>query len=483
MVVDWPCRCRCRCVAEADAEADAVVEFADTDCRAYAATMLPGRALELAVETAEFLNGQRRDTLWARTPEPEAPTDHTLYHGTAGILLFLLELSAATGDLAYERQAVSAGNSLIDVVAKKSWASVSFATGWPGYAFALNELYKRTDDQRFADAANLCIDRLLNQAQPIGAGIGWVEPMPFSDITGFTGDREIFDVSVGAAGAALALLSLSQHSTTSKLLDSAVAIGERLLEVGEHTESGSRWGLMSDMPYPFTAPNFAHGGAGVGYLFARLNQETGEKRFLDASLEAARYVVSRLHLVGDGSLVCHTEEQQPPEFYLGQCHGPAGTARLFLLLANRTGDIKHLEPVSGMLRAIRSLGAPEQRSWGWWNNHGRCCGDAGLGDAALVFADARAGSMGDTELLGTEMQHNLIDLADRCAEVIESQSSAHNGGRSWTQAEHRSRPRFVQAQTGFMQGAAGIGSFLVHFATHGAANACGSRIVLPDDIV
>lgn len=39
------------------------------------------------------------------------------------------------------------------------------------------------------------------------------------------------------------------------------------------------------------------------------------------------------------------------------------------------------------------------------------------------------------------------------------------GGRSWSQAEHRARPDFVETQTGFMQGAAGIGSFLLHLAT------------------
>jgi hypothetical protein len=32
----------------------------------------------------------------------------------------------------------------------------------------------------------------------------------------------------------------------------------------------------------------------------------------------------------------------------------------------------------------------------------------------------------------------------------------------WTHAEHRVKPEFVQAQTGFMQGAAGIGTWLQH---------------------
>jgi lantibiotic modifying enzyme len=402
-----------------------------------------GRALELAVETVRFVERQQRGDVWARTPEPDAPIDHSLYHGTAGIIVFLLELAYATGDIRYERQAIRAGRALAAAVGGKSWASVAFATGWPGYAFVFSELAKRTDDSEFAAMSGFCIDRLISQSSGIGQGIGWIEPMPFSDITGFEGDREIYDLSVGAAGAGLALIALDQ-------VEQATQVGERLLEVSEQTIDGRRWGLMSDMPFSFTAPNFAHGGAGVGYFFARLFECTGDQRFLDAGIDAARYVSNRLSAVGDGALVCHTEEQQPSEFYFGQCHGPAGTARLFSLLARLTNDPLYLEPVVGMHRGLRSLGAPQTRSWGWWNNHGRCCGDAGLGDAALLLAASNP-------VLDT-----FAELAHDCAEV---------------QAEHRARPRFVQAQTGFMQGAAGIGSFLVHLSVPTA------RVVFPDDVL
>jgi lantibiotic modifying enzyme len=417
-----------------------------------------GRAIELAIETACFIEQQRQGEVWARTPDPDSSIDHTLYHGTAGIVLFHLELAAATGDPVYEQRAIAAGRELARVVTAKSWASVAFATGWPGYAFAFSELAKHADDPAFASMAQICVDRLISQSSVLGGGIGWVEPMPFSDITGFSGDREIYDLSVGAAGAGLALIALSH-------IEHAVRVGERLLEVGQITPEGQRWGLMADMPFPFTAPNFAHGGAGVGYFFARLFQCTGDARYADAAQSAARYVTSRLSTVGDGALVCHTEEQQPPEFYLGQCHGPAGTARLYSLLARLDGDQAHLKPVELMHRGMRWIGAPHARSWGWWNNHGRCCGDAGLGDASLLLSNAHA-SLG-----------NYAELAHDCADVIEAESVVEHGARWWVQAEHRARPRFAQAQTGFMQGAAGIGSFLVHL---GAPSA---RISFPDDVL
>lgn len=438
--------------------------------------MQASRALELAVDAAAFIESNRRGVFWARTPEPDSAVDHTLYHGTAGIIVFLLELSDATGDPSYAERAVEAGRALVDVVDSKSWASVAFATGWTGYAFALNELALRTDDPAFAAASERCVRRLIAQATPIGRGIGWIEPMPFADITGFSGDREIYDLSVGAAGSGVAMLSLAaalSGTRRTEYVERAGAIGERLLEVGEPTPDGTRWGLMSDIPFPFTAPNFAHGGAGVGYFFARLFEATGDRRFLDAASDAARYVVSRMHPVGDGALVCHTEELQPSEFYLGQCHGPAGTGRLFTLLARLTFDSALLAPLDTMMRGLDSIGAPSTRSWGWWNNYGRCCGDAGLGDAALLFAGSPCS---DGQRAG------YLSLAQACATVVDEQSVPANSARSWTQAEHRARPRFVQAQTGYMQGAAGIGSFLVHLATHDRAGG-PARVALPDDVV
>lgn len=438
--------------------------------------MEANRALELAVDAAAFIESNRRGVFWGRTPEPEPVVDHTLYHGTAGIIVFLLELSDATGKPAYADRALEAGRALLDVVDAKSWASVAFATGWTGYAFALNELAQRTDDPAFAAASRRCIARLLAQSTPLGRGIGWIEPMPFSDITGFSGDREIYDLSVGAAGSGVAMLSLATTPPGSGrpgYVERAASIGERLLEVGEATPDGKRWGLMSDIPFPFTAPNFAHGGAGVGYFFARLFEATGDRRFLDAASEAARYVVSRMHPVGEGALVCHTEELQPPEFYLGQCHGPAGTGRLFTMLARLTGDASLLSPLDTMMRGLDGIGAPSTRSWGWWNNYGRCCGDSGLGDAALLFASTPS----------TDVQRaGYLSLAHACASVVEDHSESTNGVRSWTQAEHRARPRFVQAQTGYMQGAAGIGSFLVHLATQDRIGG-PVRIALPDDVV
>jgi hypothetical protein len=112
-----------------------------------------------------------------------------------------------------------------------------------------------------------------------------------------------------------------------------------------------------------------------------------------------------------------------------------------------------------------SLGAPEARSKGLWNNHGQCCGDAGVGDFALLMA-ARTGDPA------------YVDLARRCAAVILHRADKTAAGRRWVQAEHRDRPEFLEAQTGYMQSAAGIASFLIHLAT--ATDGVPVKITMPD---
>lgn len=425
-----------------------------------------GDYMQAALEAVNFIGAQRLEgrTKWRRADDAPS-SDYGLYHGSSGIILLLLELHAATGSSQALDQAIAAGEEVAAHLARVDDLSVSASNGWPGYAFAMSELARVSGREDFRTLAGTCLQRLRDQAKPLGAGIGWIEPAPFSEITGFTGEREIYDQSVGAAGAGLVMLYGHRNDLHPDALDWAIAVGERLLEVAETDPDGLRWRLMSDMPFAFTAPNFAHGGAGVGYFMAELYTATGDERFLTAAKEGARYVLSRASSVGDGRLVCHTEEARTPIFYLGACHGPAGTGRLFLELYKITGEAQWLEEAKALTRGLLSMGAPEARSKGLWNNHGQCCGDAGVGEYALLMA-RRTGD------------EAYLDLARRCAKVIVAGSTLDGDRRRWVQAEHRDRPEFVQAQTGYMQGAAGIASFLIHLDTALAGQPV--KIALPD---
>ena len=430
-------------------------------------------AMQHALEVEAFIASCRIDgdagVRWRRTPESGPTPPHTLYHGSAGVALFYLELHRATGeashlDTAHLDTAVSAGDELLAYVSGLDAATVGFYSGWPGYVFVLNELAKASTQPRFREGAQLALQKLMDQSSPLGGGIGWIEPMPFSDITGMTGDREVLDLSIGAAGVGLILLYAHRQGLDDRALGWARQTADRLLEMSIDTPDGPNWLMMADMPFPFTAPNFAHGAAGVGYFLADLYRLTEDPSYLESALAAAEYIKAKTEPFGDGFLVCHTDEN-PGLFYLGICHGPAGTGRFMYLLHEITEDDAWLEWMHANMAGLLATGAPEARTDGLWANYGQCCGDAGIGDYALSLY----------RLTGRE---EYLELARRIEVKLVETSAMVDGRRSWSQAEHRSRPDFVEVQTGYMQGAAGIGSFLLNLAT--IDDLVGAKLALPD---
>jgi len=430
------------------------------------------QALDSAISTAAWINQYQRNTehglCWSRCSEKPQSLRRDLYHGSAGIALFMSELYLATGDSSYRDAALGACADIVAYVRGRDQLSCAIMTGWPGYAFALCEVAKHCDAAHLREAAAYCLDRLIQQASDIGSGIGFIEPMPFSEISGFSGDREIYDTSVGAAGAALVLLYAHEEQLHPRALEWATAISERLLDVVEKVKGGYTWGLMSDCPFPFEAPNFAHGGAGVGFLLARLYQSQPDQRYLEAAIEAANYLQSIATPTGSGQLVRHTMTREGEGlFYLGQCHGPPGTSRLFRLLTEITGETSWDRWGSGLTDALIDIEAPQVRGRGLWNNVSQCCCDAGIGDHALTLYR-----------IGGEDRHLQLALRTATEIVAHSAIDGATGHMCWPQAEHRSRPDFVEQQTGYMQGAAGVGSFLLHLATVQADTPI--KIVFPD---
>ena len=423
-----------------------------------------------AISTEQFLGSHKINTndgiSWRRVADGQGT--HTLYHGSAGIILFYMELYLSTKEQSYLDTLRAAGDDLLAYVIRKAQAkafiTIGFYSGWPGYVYVLNELYKLTADEKYKSGALMALDRITAQSSALGGGIGWIEPIPFSDITGITGEREVIDLSVGAAGAGIIYLYAFREGL---LADTTLAekTADRLLEVGEDTPDGIRWLMMADMPFPFTAPNFAHGGAGVGYFLADLYREAKGQAYLDAALSAAEYIKTRTVTSGAGILVCHTEEQQPPStFYLGVCHGPAGTGRFMYLLNQITGDTRYIDWLGANFKGMLSTGAPEQRSKGLWQNYGQCCGDAGIGDYALF-------------LFSVTGDEKYLNYAEQTAKHIVNQGN-NTAGLSWQTAEHRDRRDFLETQTGYMQGAAGIASFLLHIDS--VLNQMPVKMILPE---
>ncbi|HEX2464067.1 MAG TPA: lanthionine synthetase LanC family protein [Thermoanaerobaculia bacterium] len=424
-------------------------------------------ALELALSAERWIDTLARPTpngrAWLVTSDDREARDLSLYRGAAGVVLFYLELAAATGDRAHLDAALAGADGILDLRSEND-QGVGLYRGASGLAFVLEEAFRAGGLDRHRRAAEACIETVLERAERRGAGIGWIEPIPFADAFGLDGTTETFDVSRGSAGVALALLSAAERGLHPDALDSARAVGERLLEVATPTAAGLSWPMMLE-PVDWTAPNWSHGTAGIAYCLARLHAATGDARFRDAALGGARHLCSIATVNGACRSIHHSNGRGKDLFYLGWCHGPPGTSRLFFELARQTGDAEWDAWLRGGGEAVLASGAPEQRSRGYWSNVGQCCGAAGVGEFAISLSRA----LGDDRYL---------DLARRVGAWLERQSIPAGTGCSWPQAEHRVRPELLEAQTGYMQGAAGVGSFLLRLWALESGRAV--KIQLPD---
>lgn len=131
----------------------------------------------------------------------------------------------------------------------------------------------------------------------------------------------------------------------------------------------------------------------------------------------------------------------------GWCHGPAGTSLLWPALRHagvaEVAGTDVLEWHRRCLHSVRVSGLPERKYPGFWDNDGRCCGTAGVGDVLLDSG-----------------QHT--DFALHLADVVVDRAIPDGDGVCWRFIEHRNDDPLLPPDVGWMQGAAGIAGFLFH---------------------
>jgi len=214
-------------------------------------------------------------------------------------------------------------------------------------------------------------------------------------------------------------------------------------------------------------PNFSHGTAGNAYFLTRLYQACGERRFLESAKSGARYLLAVADTEGGGCKVFHNEPLGLDVYYLGWCHGPVGTGRLFHTLEQATSDAAFGEWFERGARSVLRSNIPENLTDGFWNNVSVCCGSAGVIEYCVRVHE----STGDD---------TWMRLADRLADDLLRRATPDRGGLYWIHAENRADPEDVRAQTGYMQGAAGTGLSLLHTGTY-LAEGHTDWIPLPDE--
>jgi Lanthionine synthetase C-like protein len=107
------------------------------------------------------------------------------------------------------------------------------------------------------------------------------------------------------------------------------------------------------------------------------------------------------------------------------------------------------------LDAILASGVPRRIRPGFWDNDGRCCGTAGVGDVLLDAAQ----DCGDQAQAG-----RLLNGARTMADALAGRAVRDQAGACWRFTEHRRDPPLLPPGTSWMQGAAGIAAFLLRLA-------------------
>ena len=363
----------------------------------------------------------------------------SLYAGIGGLAPVLAEIgqSRALNDL---EQALAAG-----IVARLS-ASVpdraepSLYDGLGGDVTALRLLAPGSE--------RVALQRLADLMTPAGWN-STLEIVPGSH-------APVTDLVLGTAGVVLAAVwAGGEHAP-----ELAATGSEALLRAADPTEAGLDWGMIPGSPVRM--PNYSHGTAGVATALAVAGAALHRADFVAAARQGAQHVLAVGSLDDDGFVLPHTipaarREVEPVTY--SWCHGPTGTSHLFAALAHAgVPEIAGFE-VGGLrqrcLHSVLASGVPRRLRPGFWDNDGRCCGTAGVGD---VLLDAAQGGT-DQARAGT-----LLEAARGMGDALVERAIRDDAGAWWRFLEHRRDPPLLPPGTSWMQGAAGIAAFLLRLA-------------------
>lgn len=268
------------------------------------------------------------------------------------------------------------------------------------------------------------------------------------------------DVLLGDAGALLELVAAGEREASGRYADALVAASQA-------SGAGLDWTMAPGLP--FVMPNFSHGTAGVAFALARAAALTERPDLLEAARSGARRL-TELGQQPDGSLaVPHSVPQQEwaaPQSW-GWCHGPTGTVQLFLELSRH--DEQWQQPVDASLRALRGSGLPERLQPGFWDNHGQCCGTAGVGELALDRYQATGNA-------------DWLAWSDQLAANLVGYALPQDVGVAWSNLEHTAAEPDLPPEPGWMQGAAGIASYLLRHARVHRDGRDAARVPWPDRV-
>jgi hypothetical protein len=296
------------------------------------------------------------------------------------------------------------------------------------------------------------------EAAPLQRVAALMTPAGWPTTLGKDGSATPFtDIVMGTAGVVLtATWAGGEHAD-----EIAAGGGEALLAVADRTEAGLDWGSLPGAPS--RGPNYSHGTAGIATALAMAGAVLDRADFVEAAVQGAQHLLAVGSLDDDGFIVPHTippttARVVEPVTYTW-CHGPTGTSHLFAALAHAgVSEVAGLAVTDLRRRCLHSVltsGVPQRLRPGFWDNDGRCCGTAGVGD---VLLDAAQDSS------DPDRRDLLTAAATTLGDALVERAVRDQDGARWRFVEHRQDPPLLPPGTSWMQGAAGIAAFLLRLA-------------------
>ncbi|HEY4218664.1 MAG TPA: lanthionine synthetase LanC family protein [Gemmatimonadaceae bacterium] len=401
----------------------------------------PVNELYIAIKAGQWIRRSRTETAngvtWPMDPLQPKAIGLDLYNGIPGIIVFNLELYYATKDTSWLDDARHGANELIaQLPTLQAAGRCGLYDGLAGAVFVLEETHKATGDGTYRDAANQGLAMIQGLAQKAANGAYW---------TGASGTNDIIS---GSAGIALLLTWAANEVNSPAMRDLGLLTGRHLLDVGVHDKGGTKWPVKDgDTKYYL---NFAHGTSGVAFALAKLFAMTFDRSMYSGSLQAVRYLDAVASTDGGGYKLHHHEPGGEQLYYMGWAGGPAGTSRLF----SQLGEMARTEHWNGLAQqcaeSVIAAGIPEKQSPGYWGVD-QANGGAGIGDFFI-------------RLQRITPEPSYLDMVKRISAAIAATAITDGDGLKWMRTDDPESTAKSSAQTGFMQGAAGIGSYFIHAA-------------------
>ena len=384
---------------------------------------------------------------------------YDLAAGVSGKVLFFVALYRATDNEEYLQYAKGGADYLVSLLQdpasfEGNKRRASLYSGVGGIGVALLNVHSVVADPQYLQAVNRIVE-LLDQWSITGAtGLHWSD--------------EFNDLLYGEVGMVLFLSFVADQTGNERAADMARDGATYLLGEEQSADTGSFWYFRRGKP--LNLPNFSHGTAGMGYLFATLASQTGDERYEVAATSAVAYLDSIAEEQNALWAIPYGWGMDSWDglYEFGWAHGIAGTA-LFLErmiqadIASEQADALSKQLKQSLLN-MNLPGAPLEP----------------FGEPATPL-DMRFGRAGVLTLLSEWSRSDRDTVATRDAiwrdlsdAAIKSQPGAYwevdapafmGGGRA--------------AYTGYFHGAAGIGLSLLKM--HAATTDKKPYVVLPDD--